>query len=112
MDSILNNTYAICEFQQSPDLEKIFIEHIKPNTENTLLTHFDSIHPQTNCENLTINNREGVEHVKSVKSVKNCGQCANFRGPMCESEAWEERNGNAQPQTNWCFKPKKDEGAF
>jgi P4 family phage/plasmid primase-like protien len=39
---------------------------------------------------------------------KNCGHCANFRMPSCEAKDWEKRNGNLQPLTNWCFKPRTE----
>jgi putative DNA primase/helicase len=46
-------------------------------------------------------------------SRKVCGQCFNFRMPSCESkDNWEERNGNAEALTNWCFKPRNYEEAF
>jgi len=74
----------------------------------THFTHYDVFYPQTNVENSS-NNKEGGQRVKSVKCVKNCGHCANFRMPSCESkDNWENRSGNIQPMTNYCFKPKTE----
>ena len=53
-----------------------------------------------------INSEKSVPTVPPVTGQpKNCGHCVNFRMPNCESEAWETRSGNAEPYTNWCFKP-------
>lgn len=89
----------------------------KINEDGTLdqshLTHLTDFEEKPLHKNLETEENNHIEKcVKSVKSVKNCVHCANFRMPNCESKGnWEDRNGNAEPLTNWCFKPQTHEEA-
>ena len=79
--------FGVKDLEQMEQMEQQFIT---PNKSQTVLLKED---------------KNGVPSVPNVPLLKKCGHCAKFRMANCDSEAWETRNGNAEPLTNWCFKP-------
>jgi putative DNA primase/helicase len=86
----------------------IGLKNLKDDTDVTDVTGKGGLYPLAYFKESN-NREESSTPVTSVTGVtenpKNCGHCVKFRMPNCDSEAWESRNGNDEPLTNWCFKP-------